>query len=695
MVTAGVGVWVNGRHVSVPTNAARVGTGPRVVVRLTGPVTTHDRTTIERAGARVEFWCPPYGACVTLLRPDAAALLAALPRVAGFVPYAQQHCDRALGRPRRAPGNRWLDVICFAAADRSRVAAELRRRGATVLDEAHSKLRIDWPGDAAPIRDVVGVKVVERPRPARLAHSGLADSELLRTGLAPDLDDAQPDGRWRTDLDGRGELIAVADTGLDTGDRRTVAADLAGRVRTVVSWPINPSWAPFVTNPGADDGPADRASGHGTYVAGVAAGDGAASGGTHRGVAPGAKVVFQALEQWVAVAPGHPEVGASGFSLAGRPTDLRELFVQARGLGARVHVNAWGSPARGAYDNDSYEADLFLHEHRDALVLFAAGNDGRDADGDRLVDPASLESPATAKNVLTVGATEGSQQIGFFGTWAQLQNGGRVFANAADRADPVAGQPDRIALLSSAGPTADGRIKPDVCAPGTDIVGPRSSVATGNGWGLVDPAPHYMADGGTSVAVAVAGGCCALLRQAWRAHRHGRSPAGATLKALVILGAAPVLSRAGAAPESRFVAGHGRIDLDGSLPTTAAGEQVRILSDSTAHGAVATGRSRTFRLALPHGGRLRAVLCWYDVPGEHLINDLDLTLTGPAVSTPIWGNHEPGHPDRPGGPDRVNSVEVIDAGGLAAGTWVLTVTGANVPAGPQPFSLVARGRAII
>jgi hypothetical protein len=665
-----------------------------VVVRLTGPVTARDRALVEQAGARVEFWCPPYGACVTLLRPDAAARLSALPHVAGFVPYAQQHCDRALGRPRRAPGSRWLDVICFAATDRPRVAAELRRRGATVLDEAHSKLRIDWPGAVAPIRDVVGVKVVERPRPARLAHSGLAHTGLAHTGLALDLDDARPDGSWRTDLDGRGELIAVADTGLDTGDRRTVAADLAGRVRTIVSWPINPSWAPFVTNPGADDGPADRASGHGTYVAGVAAGDGAASGGTRRGVAPGARVVFQALEQWVAVAPAHPEVGATGFSLAGRPTDLRELFVQARGFGARVHVNAWGTPARGAYDNDSYEVDLFLHEHRDALVLFAAGNDGRDADGDRRVDPASLESPAPAKNVLTVGATEGSQQIGFLGTWAQLQNDGRVFANAADRADPVAGQPDRIALLSSAGPTADGRIKPDVCAPGTDIVGPRSSVATGTGWGLVDPAPHYMADGGTSVAVAVAGGCCALLRQAWRAQRHGRSPAGATLKALVILGAAPVFSRAGNAVESRFVAGHGRIDLDGSLPTTGAGEQVRILSDATAHGAVATGRTRTFRVALPHGGRLRAVLCWYDVPGEHLINDLDLTLTGPGVTVPIWGNHEPGHPDRPGGPDRVNSVEVIDADGLAAGTWVLTVTGANVPAGPQPFSLVARGRAI-
>jgi hypothetical protein len=60
----------------------------------------------------------------------------------------------------------------------------------------------------------------------------------------------------------------------------------------------------------------------------------------------------------------------------------------------------------------------------------------------------------------------------------------------------------------------------------------------------------------------------------------------------------------------------------------------------------------------------------------------------------VWGNHLPGQPTKPGGPDRVNTVEVIDVDGLAAGTWVLTVVGANVPTGSQPFALVARGRAI-
>lgn len=682
MSAGGAHVWVNGRAVRVPHGGTRTGVGPRIIARLAWPIAAAWPDEIARAGAHIEFWCPPSGLCATLAEPGAADRLAALPFVAGFVPYAQLHCDRGHGRPRSGPGRRWLDVVCFSSEDRIQVVGQLEGLGVTVLDQSHAKVRIDWATDPSPIRELLGVKVVERPRLPRAAH----------TGLAADIDAAAADGSWLPTLDGRGEIVAVADTGLDTGDVRTLTADIAGRVKKIVSWPINPSWTPFLTNPGADDGPADTSSGHGTYVAGVVLGDGAASGGVQRGVAPKARLVFHALEQWVDVAPGHAGVGRSTFTLAGRPTDLRELFLRSHGFGARVHVNAWGTSAHGAYDNDSYEADLFLHEHRQALVLFAAGNEGRDADGNRRIDAASLESPGTAKNVLTVGATEGSAAIGFFGTWAQLQSEGRVFANAMDRADPVAGQPDRMALLSSAGPTADGRIKPDVCAPGTDIVGPRSSLATGRGWGLVSPSPHYMVDGGTSVAVAVAGGVCALLRQAWRAARHGRAPSGPTLKALVILGAAPVLARDGTAAEDRSIAGHGRVDLGGCLPGGTAGDEVRILSDSTTPAALDTGRTRTYSVHLPRGGRLRAVLCWYDAPGEHLINDLDLSLAGPGVASPIWGNHLPGQPTKPGGPDRVNSVEVIDVGGLASGTWKLAVTGANVPAGPQPFSLVVRTR---
>ena len=668
-------VYVNGRPVVIPDHTYLRGPGPRVVVRFVGPVGSSWARRLAAMGATVEFWCPPYGACVTLA-DDGDENLAASAIIAGYVPYDEVSCDRALDAETELD---WLDVICFSSAERPGVVKALHGLGARILDESRSKIRIAWPGDPAPIRAVVGVKVVERPRlPTTSA-----------TGLAADLGYALPDGTWRPDYDGTGEVIAIADTGLDTGDPATITPDLSGRITALTSWPINPSWAPYVTNPGHDDGPADLGSGHGTYVAGLAAGSGARSGGKRRGVAPGAKLVVQAIEQWVSVAPGHPEIGASRYTLAGRPTDLRELLTQGYRSGARIHVLAWGSAAAGTYDNDSYEADLYLREHREAVVLVAAGNSGSDRNGDRVIDGGSLDSPATAKNAMTIGATEGSDPNGFPVTWSRLQAEGRVFANAADRADPVYGQPERMALLSSAGPTSDGRTKPDLSAPGTCLVGPRVMHASGRGWGLADPVPAYIVDGGTSAAVAVAGGATALLRQAWRAESR-RRPAGVTLKALAILGAAVVLSRDGARPEDRRVAGHGRLDLDGSLPHPRDGSAVRIVTNATVAAGVRTGQTRRHRVMLPGPGRIRAVLAWYDLPGERLVNDLDLTLTGPGVPAPVWGNHQNGSPTTPGTPDRTNTVEVVDVSGLAGGTWELAVTGANVPQGPQPYALVVR-----
>ena len=71
---------------------------------------------------------------------------------------------------------------------------------------------------------------------------------------------------------------------------------------------------------------------------------------------------------------GHhgPELGAPRYTLAGRPTDLRDLLTQGYRSGARIHVLAWGSAAAGTYDIDAYEADLYLREHPDATILVAA-----------------------------------------------------------------------------------------------------------------------------------------------------------------------------------------------------------------------------------------------------------------------------------------------------------------------------------
>jgi len=670
-------VAVHGERVAIPEGEFTLDGTPHTLVRFAGPVAPEWRAAMDGAGVEVRFWCPRFGACVRLPEGmDGAALRSTLPFVVGARPYTEALCSRGIGeqpafvRERSGIPGGLYDLVCFSGDERAAVEAELGRMGVEVLASSSSKIRVRYDGDPAVLRDVTGVKLVD---PAR------APVPLAAT-LQDALGAAAPTGEWVAGVTGRGQVVAVADSGLDRGVADDqLHGDFRGRVRFIRSWPINPSWAPFVETPGADDGPADDRSGHGTHVAGLAVGNGSMSGGSFRGVAPEAELVFQAIEQFTRVRPQYAAQMPTGTYLSGRPMDLRELFREAREHGARIHVNAWGDPAQGRYTDDAYEADLFLHQNPDAVVLFAAGNGGSDLDGDRVPDARTLYAPATAKNVIAIGATEGGGVgVGMRGRWGDFDAGARRFRAEADRADAVSGEPDRLALSSSAGPTVDGRIKPDLCAPGTNLAAPRSAVCQGQGWGLATPA-CYMYNGGTSMAVGVAGGFMALLRQSWE-ERLGAAPSGAALKAAAVLGARPVRGRRTGADEARGGAGFGRVDLAGSAPRQP-GRVVRLHDEAA---GLATGEAREFPVTLRRGGTLRAVLAWYDAPGEVLVNDLDLALVAPGGER-VWGNHAPGER---GAPDRVNTVEVIHLPDLPAGAYTLRVSATNVPSGRQPFALV-------
>lgn len=669
-------ISVNGADWLVPSGVFEGG-GPHTLVRFIGPLTEEWRHALVERAVEIRFWCPPHGACVLL--PDdlpPSEVGEAFWFVAGCQPYVEAQCrrptadepaDPSTGLPRNL-----VDVVCFGRQARERVELSLRRDGYRVIDSASSKIRLDYEGDLRPLRALHGVKLVTRPRGAVTLAAPLAGAVGVAGG----------DGGWRPDLDAKGETIGIVDTGLDSGDLAALPRDLAGRVTRLVSWPVNPGLDSVVVMPGADDGPADRNTGHGTYIASAVAGDGSLSGGTHRGVAPGAKVVFQAIEQFLDVRPENGAAIKPGFYLSGRPLDLRDLFGRAAADGAVVHVNAWGDPAKGTYTDDCFEVDLYLSEHPEHLVLFASGNEGSDRDGNRVVDARTLYAPASAKNVIAVGACEGpAAGIGLRSTWTALERPGTTrFANAADRSDPVSGEPDRLALLTSAGPTTDGRRKPDVCAPGTNVVGLRSSVSPNTGWGIAEPQPHYCYRGGTSVAVAVAGGTAAVLRRAWRTRRR-RAPSGPGLKALLLAGAAPVLGRGTTRPESPDACGWGRIHLEQVLPSPSPTASPFLREGRG--DAVTTGEQRRYRLRMTDPGPVRVALTWYDLPNERLVHDLDLSFEQ-GDGTVTRGNHRPGEG---GVPDRVNSAEVVDLALVPSGTHDVVVTGFNLPAGRQLFAL--------
>ena len=206
-------------------------------------------------------------------------------------------------------------------------------------------------------------------------------------------------------------------------------------------------------------------NGHGTHTAASILGTGAAyigsgspGAGQYRGVAPGAQLV-------------HQSVMDGNGSLAGIPLDLGTLFQQAYDQGARIHSDSWGASVAGKYTVESAAADAFMWDHKDTLLVFSAGNEGIDANSDGIVDPDSMGAPATAKNVLAVGASENERPT-ISETWGE----GWPFDYAANpiRDDRMADKPNGLVAFSSRGPTDDGRIKPDVVAPGSFIISARS-----------------------------------------------------------------------------------------------------------------------------------------------------------------------------------------------------------------------------
>lgn len=258
-------------------------------------------------------------------------------------------------------------------------------------------------------------------------------------------------------LTGDGQVIAIADTGLDVGvNDPTLHDDFEGRLLNAYALGRVGDWS-------------DQ-NGHGTHVAGSALGNGASfqgSGtpnrGQYSGVAYQSQLVFQSI------------MDVNG-NLGGLPLNLGTLFTDPyTNDGARIHSNSWGAASSGRYTADSHEVDTFMWQNRDMLILFAAGNGGVDADGNGEVDDDSLNDPGTAKNVLTVGASENNRNppIGYrYGDfWPAL------FPADPINSDPIANNINGMAAFSSRGPPdapVTGRIKPDITAPGTFIISARS-----------------------------------------------------------------------------------------------------------------------------------------------------------------------------------------------------------------------------
>jgi subtilisin family serine protease len=262
-----------------------------------------------------------------------------------------------------------------------------------------------------------------------------------------------------------------------------------------------------------------------------------------------------------------------------------------------------------------------------------------------------------------------------------------------------------LAAFSGRGPADDGRIKPEIVAPGTNILSDASHSA-----GVFYPFGNYSADyaydSGTSMAAPMISGLAALTRQWLAEARQITTPSAALIKALLLNGArdlSPGQYGIGAQreiPQSwpNNAEGWGRAAITNTIGLN--GNQTIWLADDPA-GLTQDG-STTYSLHVSAGAPLRVSLAWTDYPaspiaGRTLVNDLDLSVqppSGPLLRGNFAAELTATCRDSSSGADRCDNVESVEIAAPEDGVYIVRVRGTTVPQGPQPFALAARAREI-
>ncbi|MDD5482062.1 MAG: S8 family serine peptidase [Kiritimatiellae bacterium] len=660
------------------------------IIQFAGPVRQLWKEAVEQTGARLGGYLPENAFIAELTRAQ-LGLVAELECVRWIGAFQPDYkIDHGLGR--RFALARQTGGTAGAAIENFTIQTFSAETVSVVRDVILAKNCRVFSVAAAGRRGLIRARM---PVATAAELIALPEVEFIEIYVAPRLhnniatDDEHMNVRnlWtNSNLTGAGQIVAVADTGLDTGDADTIHPDFSNRIVAAFALgrPESNDWSDATSH-----------GGHGTHVAGSVLGSGVAwSNGLFRGAAYEASLVFQSVMD-------------NAGRLGGLPDVLTNLFYQAYTNGARLHNNSWGSSVAGRYDAESQYADQFMWDVRDMLVVFSSGNEGIDADRDGVIDPSSVGSPGTAKNVLTVGASETDRPSGSGGYSAEIY--GDVWPRDYP-VDPIRGDlistafetHQGMAAFSSRGPCLDGRFKPDIAAPGTDIVSCRSrmpgaSIAWGTGVGVLGNAASnfYVFSGGTSMSAPLTTGAAALMRQCLQQHCGFASPSAALMKAILLNGARSLspgqygAGRYREIPNARpnNVEGWGQVDMDNTL--FPGGDKTNVYYDVTnAAGALVTGAAKIYSFALSGTNTVNITLCWSDYPAtlaaaKQLVNDLDLT-----VKTPDGVTH---YPNGLAEADRINNVESVDAACAVTGTVQITVRGHNVPNGPQPYALVIRG----
>jgi subtilisin-like proprotein convertase family protein len=492
-------------------------------------------------------------------------------------------------------------------------------------------------------------------------HVEMEKPKTLHNNIAARTTVCNVETEWTAGWTGTGVIVDHNDSGVDTGH-----ADFPSTAIQATSGPM---------------GTSSSDNTHGTHTAGSVLGRGLASSSPTNSTLCGTESSPGALSTVRGMAYGAKLATNNIFDSGGISGDaaMMQWGVQQ---GAVVSTNSWGYTTRTGgpdttYDSHAIAMDTAVRDadsgtagNQQLAICFSAGNSGPNS--------STVGSPGLGKNVLTVGASENDR----CGSWVPSNQAGPNI--------------NTVASFSSRGPS-QGRIKPDVCTPGTDVLSVQSRQATSSGlsWDQSWTGSNYALDAGTSMACPLTAGMLADFFHFYKT-TFSKTPSPALGKAAMINGAVDML---GSYPNNNQ--GWGRTNLRNTIEGPAGGT-VKFL-DQTDTTPVGTGGqySTTFGVTASTVP-LKITLVWTDPPGAAscsscLINNLDLDVADPSGThyhgnqfTGSWSNTNTSW-------DTANNVENVFIQSPAKGCWTIAVKGTSVPTippgvtGGQDFAIVYSG----
>lgn len=606
----------------------------RFVVKFNHPIIAQDRSILEDAGLAIEGYLPHYAYLVSA-EPQAVQKLLDDQIVSWVFPYKPEWKIAPVLLSAQDYADT-LHVLLFPDANVEKIVHHIEDEFDAVVHISHDGVNKTLMLTVAK-EDILKIAAMDAVRWIEPSYPLCFHNDQAQWVLQSWEEENR--SLWDRGLDGTGVVVSISDAGLTTEHVMFRDSTLA-----ITDWGDYPghrkviSYQPSAPAAVFGDMPTQY---HGTHTAGTVCGDDSYWEKTspYDGIAPKAKLYFV-------------DIGAaSSIAYPEDYNDMYELPWNGNEAGrARLMSNSWGTgePSHRLYTLPCRQTDEFMWNHPEFLIFYSAGNSGN----------SGVVPPSTSKNVVSVGAT---------------LNG--------SSADIPAG-------FSSVGPTEDGRIKPTLVAPGQPLI-------SAHGGTLEEYHELY----GTSMSCPAVAGACALiiqyLREGWYPSgsptNDSIEPSAALLKAMLI---SSTLADFPGNPIPDPKVGWGRVCSDSVLYF--AGEETRLyIYDDTS--GIQTGYEAVYGVDV-NGGNwpLRITLVWTDPPGDlaaakKIVNDLDLQVKSPSGNLYKGNVFQNNFSTEGGNKDDTNVEECLRIKNPDEGTWIIRVRGANIPIGPQPYTLVITG----